>query len=184
MQSFFMKSSKTILIFIAIWFLVWAFYRVMSMGGRPTEDSGRTIYGLRPGMRVLSWAGVCLGGWLFWLCWLAIHNRNLPEAAIEVTFGLLCLAWGGFILSTHMILDDIGLHYERWPRKVTTIRWDELDHFEIGQQDSGSVFHFLSKSDERISVTAIAYDLQDMCNRISDRIDLPEHPYKRRRWYG
>lgn len=172
-------------IFLVLWILLIGFQWLMSRGGAPTEESGQIMYRLRPGMKILSYGFVFVGLYLLFRTWPDRQNHAL--CGIEIGFGLLCVMGGTFILSTRMVVDDVGLHYFRWPNKQTTISWSALDHYEVLQNSQAMAITYFFRSangENSIGVTDIAYDLADLMARVQAHLPLREEPYKRHYWYG
>lgn len=172
----------TVFVIIITVGLSWLFTR----GGAPAEENGALHYKLRPGIRVMAYtliggaAGAIVAG-----CRSLIEPHDLTWM-LELFGGLAMLLCGAFMLSASLYLDEAGLHYRRGWKRVTSIAWQELDHYEKlrNPKTTTNVYFFRSVDGKTIPVEETGYDVKDLLQHIDSRRKIPEQPYQRRHWYG
>ena len=162
--------------------LSWLFTR----GGAPSEENGALHYKLRPGMRVLAYVLLVAGIYA-----IAAGCRSLSEPQnilwmVELFGGLAMSLGGAFLLSASLYLDDAGMHYRRGWKRVTSIAWKDLDHYETlnNPRTYTRIYFFRSVDGKTIPVDETGYNVKDLLEHIDSRKKLHEQPYQRRHWNG
>jgi hypothetical protein len=162
--------------------LSWLFTR----GGAPSEENGTLHYKLRPGMRMMAYVLVLAGVYAVAVGCISLNEPRNLLWMLELAGGLGMLLGGAFMLSASLYLDDTGLHYRRGWKRVTSIGWKELDHYEVdrARRTNTSVYFFCSIDGTTIPVEETGYDVGDLLKHIDSRKKIREQPYQRRHWYG
>jgi hypothetical protein len=160
----------------------WLFTR----GGEPLQENGVEHYRLRPAARALSIALCALGLWA-----LVSGLRSLKTPldflwAPELFGGLAMMLSGTFMFSARIALDEAGLHYRRGWKRMTSISWIELDHYEVlfNRSLGTSTYFFRARDGASIPVDETGYNIEALMQHIQARKKLREMPYTRRHWYG
>ncbi len=160
---------------------------IFSLDEDPSKKPGVFMIPLRPLARVTEWI-LMTGAALAIVSSVESYSDPVKDSWLwSLLFGIGFAMLTGFIVNTHLWLDDEAMHYRSGLGRIHTIPWSRLDHYEIHHDsgpNSGTTYYydFRSTDGEMISVSKSTYDINDLLLRISAHHEVREQPYRPRDW--
>lgn len=149
---------------------------LLKRGGAAYEEEGRTVFPLRPGMKVVSVLLLAMGLGMLRFSFTGEAGENRTALFFFIPIGVLMCLGAVYSLSTSYSVDAKGIHFHFLGR-TTTIAWDDLDHFERLVQGPSAQILFRSKGGSTIGIDGLGQDASGFLALVQSRHSLKERPY-------
>lgn len=177
------KNMASRLLFWPLFYLLLAVVSpLLRKGGAPRESESRTVFPLRPGMKIVSYLLLAMGIYLIAGAWQIFSGAG---SWLGSGFGALVCLGGVYCLSTSYSADAEGIHFRRLGM-TKTISWQALQHYErFSPSSMGSEQVLFRGTDgQSIGIDELGQDATAMLTLVLAKKHLHEKPYKRRHWWG
>jgi hypothetical protein len=172
-------------VFLCVILVPWAIRSLLDLGGKPKEVGITVRYQIKPMMQAIFW-GIALAGLA--AVWSGIDHIRTNRIGSGLPLILIGVAGMGLLVMGRyeIILDQTGIHSRSPFSGETEIVWNDLSHVErlYNRRAVTTTYFIRSNTGTTIAVGDSSFDVADLLSRIEKHRVLPEHPYKRRRWYG
>jgi hypothetical protein len=161
---------------------------IFSLDEDPSRKQGVDYIPLRPRAKaaevIFMFSGsICIAGGI------DLFLQGSDKGIWPATFGLAFTLFAGLSFNTHLWLDSEGMHYRIGFGKVQSIRWKDLQYYDIQRITCGTsgttvYFRFHSSDDTLLSISRTNYDISSLLEKIRTNSDIREQPYKKRSWFS